>query len=59
MYDWQIPFLSVLTGTDKDALQSIFRSVQEEIGRLNKRIEFLESRANSSKPSNYGEQKGY
>lgn len=57
MNGWQTPHLSVLTGTDKDALQSIFISLQSEIARLNKRIEFLESRVNGMKPSNYGEQK--
>lgn len=59
MNGWQTPHLSVLTGTDKDALQSIFRSLQEEIERLNRRIEFLESAAKGRKPNNYGEQKGY
>lgn len=59
MNGWQTPHLSVLTGTDKDALQSIFRSLQEEIERLNKRIQFLESSMNGRKPNNYGEQKGY
>jgi hypothetical protein len=40
---WQPPFLSVLSGTDKDALQSIFRSLQNELGKMAKEIEDLKS----------------
>ena len=40
---WQPPFLSVLSGTDKDALQSIFRSLQSELERMGKEIEDLKS----------------
>jgi uncharacterized protein YlxW (UPF0749 family) len=54
---WQIPQLSVLTGTDKDALQSIFRSLQAEVERLNSRITDLERAAMS--PKGFREQKGY
>lgn len=57
MEGWQTPYLSVLSGTDKDALQAIFRSLQGELERLNNRIAFLE--ANGAKPNKYGEQKGY
>lgn len=57
MNGWQTPFLSVLSGTDKDALQAIFRSLQGELERLNQRIASLE--ANGANPSKYGEQKGY
>ena len=35
---WSIPNLSTLTGTDKDALQTIFVSLQKEIEKLNKEI---------------------
>jgi hypothetical protein len=44
---WQTPFLSVLTGTDKDALQRIFSSLQVELSRLQEEIDLLKS-ANSS-----------
>lgn len=54
---WQIPQLSVLTGTDKDALQSIFRSLQVEVERLNSRINELEQAM--ANPKGYREQKGY
>ena len=38
---WNIPNLSLLTGTDKDALQTIFVSLQKEIEKLNKEISEL------------------
>jgi len=38
---WNIPNLSTLTGTDKDALQTIFVSLQKEIEKLNKEISEL------------------
>jgi hypothetical protein len=41
---WQPPFLSVLSGTDKDTLQSIFRSLQNELGKMAKEIEDLKSK---------------
>lgn len=40
---WLIPNLSLLSGTDKDALQTIFISLQKEISRLNKEVEDLKS----------------
>ena len=40
---WQPPFLSVLSSSDKDALQSIFRSLQSELERMGKEIEDLKS----------------
>jgi hypothetical protein len=45
--DWQTPLLSVLTGTDKDALQRIFSSLQAELSRMQQEIDLLKS-ANSS-----------
>jgi uncharacterized protein YlxW (UPF0749 family) len=53
---WNTPFLSVLTGTDKDALQQIFTSLQAELGRLNRRIADLENAIN---PNVSKERKGY
>jgi hypothetical protein len=41
---WQTPFLSVLTGTDKDALQRIFSSLQAELGRMQNEIDVLKDR---------------
>ena len=41
---WQPPFLSVLSGTDKDALQSIFRSLQNELDKMAREMEDLKSR---------------
>jgi hypothetical protein len=38
---WTIPNLSLLIGTDKDALQTIFVSLQKEIEKLNKEISEL------------------
>lgn len=58
MNGWQTPHLSVLNGTDKDALQSIFRSLQSELERLYKRIEVLESRV-SNGFDGYRGTKGY
>lgn len=43
---WQTPFLSVLTGTDKDALQLIFTSLQEELQRIEMAITKLEEQSN-------------
>jgi len=40
---WQPPFLSVLNSSDKDALQSIFRSLQTELAKMAKEIEELKS----------------
>jgi len=40
---WQPPFLSVLNSSDKDALQSIFRSLQAELARMEKEIQDLKS----------------
>ena len=40
---WQTPFLSVLIGTDKDALQRIFTSLQQELERLDSKIQSLEA----------------
>ena len=40
---WQPPFLSVLSSSDKDALQSIFRSLQTELDKMAKEIEDLKS----------------
>lgn len=57
MSDWSLPQLSVLAGSDKDALQSIFRSIQAEVERLNSRINELERMVAS--PKGYREQKGY
>lgn len=51
---WTTPFLSVLSGTDKDALQRIFVSLQEELARLEREIAVLKSQ--STKPNKYGEQ---
>ena len=57
MSGWSTPFLSVLSGPDKDALQNIFTSLTTEINRLSARIDDLEkSRAN---PKSYKEQRGY
>lgn len=56
MDSWSTPFLSVLTGTDKDALQQIFSSLQSELARLNRRIAALENNAN---PTNFKERKVY
>lgn len=52
---WQTPFLSVLTGTDKDALQRIFTSLQSELARMQTEIDVLKER-NMFK---YKEQTGY
>lgn len=41
---WQTPFLSVLVGTDKDALQRIFTSLQEELQRIETAIKVLEEK---------------
>jgi hypothetical protein len=41
---WQTPFLSVLTGTDKDALQRIFSSLQAELARLQTEIDILKEK---------------
>jgi hypothetical protein len=41
---WNSPFLSTLSGTDKDALQSIFRSLQAELERMGKEMDDLKSR---------------
>jgi hypothetical protein len=49
---WQPPFLSVLNSSDKDALQSIFRSLQSELERMGKEIEEL-------KKSRFKEQNRY
>lgn len=38
---WQTPFLSVLNGTDKDALQAIFGSLTKELERLSREIDDL------------------
>lgn len=46
MNGWQTPFLSVLSGTDKDALQAIFRSLQGELERLSQEIEGLKADLN-------------
>jgi hypothetical protein len=43
---WQTPFLSVLTGTDKDALQLIFTSLQEELQRIEMALTKLEEQSN-------------
>lgn len=51
---WTTPFLSVLSGTDKDALQRIFVSLQEELARLEREIATLKGQA--GKPNKYGEQ---
>ncbi len=40
---WQTPFLSVLSGSDKDSLQAIFRSLQAELERLDSQIEALKT----------------
>jgi hypothetical protein len=39
---WQTPFLSTLSGTDKDALQAIFRSLQGELEKMERQIVALE-----------------
>lgn len=54
---WTTPFLSVLSSTDKDALQRIFVSLQEELARLEREIETLKGQV--IKPNKYGEQKRY
>jgi len=41
---WQTPFLSVLVGTDKDALQRIFSSLQAELARMQTEIDILKER---------------
>lgn len=51
---WTTPFLSVLSGTDKDALQRIFVSLQEELARLEREIAVLKGQV--TKPNKYGEQ---
>jgi hypothetical protein len=51
---WRTPFLSVLSGTDKDALQRIFVSLQEELARMEQEIAALKMQA--LKPNKYGEQ---
>lgn len=38
---WNSPFLSTLSGTDKDALQSIFVSLRTELDRLDAEISVL------------------
>jgi hypothetical protein len=43
---WQTPFLSVLVGTDKDALQLIFTSLQEELQRIEMALTKLEQQNN-------------
>jgi hypothetical protein len=43
---WQTPFLSVLAGSDKDALQLIFTSLQEELQRIEMSIKKLEEQSN-------------
>jgi len=43
---WQTPFLSVLSGTDKDALQAIFSSLTKELERLSREIETLKVEMN-------------
>jgi hypothetical protein len=48
MERWSTPFLSVLKGTDKDALQQIFTSLQAELGRLTARIGALEAEARNT-----------
>ena len=40
---WSPPFLSVLKSDDKDALQSIFRSLQSELEKMGKEIQDLKS----------------
>jgi hypothetical protein len=52
---WQTPFLSVLTGTDKDALQRIFSSLQAELSRMQAEIDVLKNR----NTLNYKEQTRY
>jgi hypothetical protein len=52
---WQTPFLSVLTGTDKDALQRIFSSLQAELGRMQAEIDVLKNK----NTLNYKEQTRY
>ena len=56
MERWSTPFLSVLKGTDKDALQQIFTSLQAELGRLTARIGVLE--AESRNTNKIKEQRG-
>ena len=51
---WTTPFLSVLSGNDKDALQRIFVSLQDELARLEREIVSLKAQA--PKPNKYGEQ---
>jgi|APGre2960657444_1045066.scaffolds.fasta_scaffold1134587_1 hypothetical protein len=41
---WNSPFLSTLSGTDKDALQSIFSSLRGELERLQLEIDGLKSK---------------
>jgi len=43
---WQTPFLSVLSGTDKDALQAIFGSLTKELERLSREIDDLKVQMN-------------
>jgi Skp family chaperone for outer membrane proteins len=40
---WNPPFLSVLNSSDKDALQSIFRSLQSELDKMAEEIKDLKS----------------
>lgn len=57
MKSWNVPYLSVLTGTDKDALQQIFTSLSAELGRMAARIEALEEQSRNS--NKIKEQRGY
>jgi len=57
MNGWSTPLKSVLIGTDKDALQQIFSSLEAELGRLNRRLSELEN--SSAEPNVFKEQKGY
>ena len=41
---WNSPFLSTLSGTDKDALQSIFSSLRAELERLQLEIDDLKNK---------------
>lgn len=45
MADWFSPLLSTLNSSDALALQQIFRSIAQELARLNKEIEDLKTSA--------------
>jgi len=47
MSDWYSPLLSTLNSSDALALQQIFRSIGQEIARLNKEIADLKRNTDS------------